>query len=313
MQFLGIRWDNNTKEPSIKYKQHPNEGVEFYYPLNHLENITIRVSKDRHCIGYYQPPDYQRAQCQDNARMQDTGKFQCTKCRAFDATHFLPVDTISPDQIKELKSLKYYNYINLFGHDIVKIGVAADARKFTRLLEQGAFATIIFAEGDGYNTRKVEDYVSRALKIRQAVSWSTKIKLMRNVSSTEQSQTILNTYYDDIREILTKHFSGGVRLMHEYYFHLDKYHLPLSHALENVLYIDNVSENDVLSGKIVGMYGEVLLLQNKENILAVNTKALLGYSIELARSANQVVDLSTSIKYKRIGFEDKKTQDGSLF
>lgn len=311
MQFLGIKWDNDTKKPFIKYKQSPNEGEERYYPLVFSDQLSITVLGSRHCIGSFEAPHYKIRNCQRNFDLLDDNQAQCPDCRRNDSTHFLPLDFLSYDQKDELKNVKYFNYINLFGEDIVKVGVAADSRKITRLLEQGAFASIIFASGDGYMVRRIEDILSRTLKIRQAVNWNTKMKLINKHITSITAKQILAKHFDDIHVILSTHFQQ-IDLVNEFNYFLEDYNLPLNNDIDEVLYIETVSPEDNISGSIIGVYGAIILIKKaKGAVVALNTKSLLGYSIEVTNRFSNTPE--SLLKYRIIDLNDKDGLEGGLF
>ncbi|NTU46786.1 DUF2797 domain-containing protein [Candidatus Roizmanbacteria bacterium] len=288
MQFLGVKWDNLSKKPFIKYKLSSNTGEELYYPLIYGQYLSLKVLNCKNCIGYHVPPAYMKANCKYNVNLSNQPANQCSSCRFNDSTYFLPVDILSPTQIEMLKGLKHYNYINLFGDNLIKIGVVADSRKFTRLLEQGAIATIIFSSGDGYSIRKIEDYISRALNIKQSVNWKKKLSLLNKYASIDQAEILLNDYYKGITGMLSKYYTGNFSLMKEFYFHKNLYsNTDELYNLQEIKYVEKISPEDNVGGQLIGVYGEVIFIKFEDIIIAVNSKALLGYTFEVNDSLPQ--------------------------
>ncbi|MFO0703723.1 MAG: DUF2797 domain-containing protein [Patescibacteria group bacterium] len=312
MQFLGVHWDNESQKPSLNFKSVPNSGNEERKPLEISSNFAIEIKTTKHCIGFHNPPKYNRENCPDNVDLTGRDEHQCAKCRYSDSKYFLPLDVISQQSKEELKTLKHYNYLNLFGTNIVKIGVAADNRQYTRLLEQGAFASILFAVGNGYNTRMVEDYISRALKIRQAVSWQTKIKLMNRGVTPAQAFAVLDEIYRDVVDILDKHFQSGVTLINEHLFLLDRYNLPLSSKISELTYIDDISLGSVVSGKLIGVYGQLLVFEIGNITAVLNSKSILGHDFTISKNVDNSSHSSTDFATKKITFINH-TPEGGLF
>jgi len=165
MQFLGIKWENQLKNPWITYKNNPKDSHEQYLPITPGKKLTIIVGSERYCIGIFAHPEYKRSSCTNNSLVYDNS--QCSYCKSKNATYFLPLNTLRYDQIDILKEQPHLNYINIFGSNLIKTGVAAKVRNITRLLEQGAIATIFFAETDGFISRQIESHISKTLNIKK--------------------------------------------------------------------------------------------------------------------------------------------------
>jgi len=126
--------------------------------------------------------------------------------------------------------------------------------------------------------------------------------------SSHQAKQLLASHYQDIHTILSTHFQQTI-IQNEFHFFLDEYHLPINSDIDEVLYIETLSPKDKISGTILGVYGAIILIKNaKDLLIALNTKSLLGYSIEVS---NSVENIPTSVlKYRRIWINDRDMQSG---
>ena len=135
MHFLGIKWNNSEKTPWITYKNDLHELEERSYPLKNGDSLSIKIDSQRYCTGFTLPVDYKKSPCQNNIKNISQEVSQCDSCRSKESIFFLPINSLNYDQITQLKTRPYLNYINIFGNNIVKTGVTAKSRKFTRVLE----------------------------------------------------------------------------------------------------------------------------------------------------------------------------------
>lgn len=284
MHFLGIKWNNNQKIPYIKYKNNPNDIVENYLKLEKGKRLTIFIGEKRYCIGFYEPVNYLRTQCQNVAKIETEEYPQCNICRMKDSTYYLPLSALNYQQIELLKTQPHLNYINIFGEDIIKIGVAAKVRKFTRILEQGAIATIFFTETDGYTSRIIEHLLSKKLKIKQSVIWNTKIKNLKNIPEDEDSHKKLEKIYKQIKDIVPSEYQRSILPQPEYYFNFDYYGIRIPDNLLSIKLFNKFNSNDVISGTVIGVYGEIIFIKSNHggHIYGINTKSLLGYMIAVS-------------------------------
>lgn len=293
MHFLGIKWDNKQKIPYIKYKDNSSDIAEKYLKLEQNKRLTITIEEEKYCIGFYEPLNYLRAPCNNISKIETEEYSQCNICRLKDSTYFLPLNVLNYEQIKLLKTQPHLNYINIFGKDIIKIGIAAKVRKFTRILEQGAIATIFFTDTDGYISRILESLLSKKLNIKQAVMWDTKIKNLRNISEDSDAYNELEKIYKQIKDIFPLEYQKSMLLQPEYYFNFNYYGIKISDNLSSIKLLNKFSSNDVISGVVIGIYGEIIFIKDNhsEDVYGTNTKSLLGYIITIS-------DKDSSMKLK---------------
>ncbi len=312
MHFLGIKWDNQQKNPWIIYKNNPNDIHEQYLPIIHGENLSITIGSVRYCIGSFTRPEYKRASCMTSNNITSDSS-QCSYCRSKDATYFLPLDTLKYEQLNVLREQPHLNYINIFGNNIIKTGVAAKVRNITRLLEQGAIATVFFAETDGFTSRQIESHISKILNIRQAVSWDTKIRFIQEVPEKQKAYAELRKVYEQITSNISTMYEGFLIKEPEYLYNYDYYSLSLPKSLNTIKVVNQFSENDVISGVVIGVYGEIILLRQDNNeIYALNTKSLQGFLIKKHENED-VLATKISHDFKTIELYKMQYENLTLF
>src|SRR3989344_7402120 len=307
MHFLGIKWDNQQKNPWIKYKNSLRDVEESYLPIINGNNLTITIGTRRYCIGSFTHPEYKKDSCKtsDNVMLDSS---QCSSCQSKDATYFLPINSLRYHQVKILKEQPHLNYINIFGNNIIKIGVAAKVRKITRLLEQGAVATIFFAESDGFTSRLIESHISKALNIKQAVSWGTKLRFIQEIPEKEKAYAELRKVYEQVIVNISSTYENVLIKNPEFLYNYDYYFLSVPKSINSIKLINQFSDSDIISGLVIGVYGEIVLLKQKtDDIYALNTKSLQGFLIEKAEGV-----LSTKITHEPKPIELNRMQCENL-
>lgn len=282
MHFLGIMWDNEQKTPWLKYKQMPHNADEQYIRIKCGESIAIKLQEFRYCIGSLSDPYYKRVPCK--LQMQSNIEYsQCQTCKSLDSLYILPIHSLRADQSAVLKSQPHINYINVFGGGIIKTGVAAKVRKITRLLEQGAIASLLISETDGITSRVIETNISRIMQIKQSVLWESKIKNILDISSKEKCNKELLSIYRQLISQINNKYKSVFYGVPQFLYNMENYALSLPDNMKEIIYINQLSTGDLISGVVVGVYGEVLIIKNKDLLYALNTKPLQGYMIDYVK------------------------------
>lgn len=305
MIFTGIKWNNVDKSPYFSYKNHFDSPI-IQKKMQTGVYISIEVGDIKYCTGYFSHPDYTLHSCLNQGMLSDYSLTQCSLCRNKDATYFMPFDVLSFDQISILKQQPHLNYINIFGKDIIKTGVAAAVRKYTRVLEQGAFATIFFTSCDGFTARQIEQYVSKTLNLKQSVTWESKVKGINEVPNKEDLYKRLSHIYKEIADIISNSHREYFFSDPEFCYNYDLYRIESPDKFKSFILIDHISPGETFSGTVVGIYGDIMILKDDlGDIYGINTKALIGYQIKISTSH---ADFKLLNKNKIINFQEKIKQ-----
>ena len=185
-----------------------------------------------------------------------------------------------------------------------KTGVSSDTRKFTRILEQGAITTLYFAACDGYTSRKIENFVSRNLKIKQAVTYDQKLKNILNEIDEATARAKSGEMYSHLKEIFPDEFKYALLEKEEFYYNLPLFDLQLDEKTDSVFFINEIESGDQISGKIIGTYGDIIFLDNENKIFALHGSSLAGYEIENHNEQTQLKIQPKEIKLLKDQFEN---------
>jgi hypothetical protein len=225
-----------------------------------------------------------------------------------DSGQFMHIKSLNHQQITKLKEQPHFNYVNIFGHEVLKTGVSAASRKFTRILEQAATATIFFSQCDGYVSRQIEDYVSRELKIKQAVNWETKLKTLKSHIEPDAAKLKLEEIFKNIVDVLPEDLQPYLLPTAEFHYNIEKYQLNLPSNVTSIKFINDLHTGDLVSGQVAGILGQAILLTNNNELFALNVKALQGFVVEIKE---EQINQQLQTPPKSIPFESNLTM--SLF
>lgn len=153
-----------------------------------LESIRLQgallfsLTGDRGCPGYYRlDPSliFAHVAC-PTTQLLGGGRTRCAGCEESDDSKLLH----NAHRLRSVSKLvtaylmqPHWLYVAAFADGAVKVGTAAQSRKFARVLEQGACAVeFIGMFPDGLSVRRAEEQVTRLTGLGQSISGTRKIK-----------------------------------------------------------------------------------------------------------------------------------------
>jgi len=175
--YCGINWGNNgmARHEIIRNGEAVAIALE--------AGVPVPQGIDRWCTGYY---DFrsdvtgEHILCPQSTLV--TSGHQCRDCQyreGFIALHRAKTMHEVPPQLRDYISQEHILYLATFGLGVVKIGTAARSRHPARWYEQGALAAIeLTTVRDGIEVRRLEQSLSRAHGLAQALRGATKTKLL---------------------------------------------------------------------------------------------------------------------------------------
>ncbi len=226
--------------------------------LDISENISL-VLRKRGCAGRWEGEKYVPCDrsdppfCDKCAAPPDP----CIRCRG---------ECQKPEKTCDLE---HSVYLAVFSPDRVKVGVSKTRRLETRLMEQGADTGIEIARyPDGELARRRERDMASTYPDR--ATFESKVDGISQSVNGETLQTLYSRY-------------DAGRIMRFDYFRVKPWMKPI--VLEP-------HENMAISGRVLGIKGQALVLEKGRTLYAVNLDNLIGYDIEAGKG---MVDLQTSL------------------
>ncbi len=166
-------------------------------------------------------------------------------------------------------SVEHSVYLAIFSPGLVKVGVSKTRRLETRLMEQGADVGLEIARfPDGELARKRERELAATYPDR--VTFENKLEGLSQPVSSETLHMIYSRY-------------DAERVMRFEYFREKPWMKPI---------VLQPHENMAISGRILGVKGQALVIEKGSTLYAVNLDGLIGYDMEEGKSP---VKLQTSL------------------
>ncbi|MEV6570576.1 DUF2797 domain-containing protein [Streptomyces sp. NPDC051577] len=163
----GIRWKEAGQDgvPSIGW--HEPGRAERAGLLGYGNRLAFAARGERHCLGVWRAG--RRTACPTGRPVPGrTGSAQCPECARLDRSFSVAADTNVADP------RTYRVYLAWFGPGLLKVGITAEERGPTRLLEQGAVTWTWLGRGPLMATRRTEELLRAALGVPDRIAYARK-------------------------------------------------------------------------------------------------------------------------------------------
>jgi hypothetical protein len=248
-----------------------------------LEARSTSEAAVRYCTGRYDLRAGRGEPCPDRAALAlenaPPSRSQCDRC--FAATGFNPAfyfaQQISPQQ-RERNRSAHCVYLAWFGPSTLKVGMTHAPRKLSRLLEQGArLGAILGTFETADRARELEATIARDFDVSETVRSSRKRQLLCGQHALPAARHQLSSMVADIAALLP-----GVNPRAEV-LELDRYYG--ARDLLAAAPADLCSTQPLaISGRCLGMIGDILITQHSGQRYMLSIGALLGQSIRVHSS-----------------------------
>ncbi|MBR2734560.1 MAG: DUF2797 domain-containing protein [Clostridia bacterium] len=244
------------------------------------KNLNIIRKPERFCVGTYDLNSCSHKPCSHKTKIDLTSKINnCSEC--FRKIGFNPAfynaKSISAKQLR-YNELEHCVYMAYFSNSHIKIGIASKKRVYLRLLEQGARAAYILKTfPNAYLARDLEASLCYGdFGLLEKLSSNQKSNILCDVSYDEKEAfTNLNKMLKNIGIIPESEF---LNLNPRYFY---------NHNPENFSdYISYIKDTDHISGKTVGMVGNIIILKQNSDFFAVSIKSFISHKIEFNQDDN---------------------------
>ncbi len=175
-----------------------------------------------------------------------------------------------------------YVYLASFGSNRVKVGVAHDTRIPQRWIEQGANLAKRIIVGNGMEVRRFEKAVHNSLNVLSGLKTTEKVDTLWKGQNPEAEVCALAKAEQEIKRRFPK-FPFFQEPLHNLSY---IYNLPM---LERRPLEIKVKKNMVISGRILGAKGFLVLLSIGDLPYFLNLNKLVGRKIELKKARPMIV------------------------
>ena len=295
-QFKGIKWINNI--PNFVLYDYKNNFIEYKIVKG---IISIKKEGLKKCNGYYDLATHKYIACPNFNNSKSDNVKQCetclnitgfNECLGCDGKYCRTTNSIA----KKFCTQKHVVYIALFGNNKFKVGTAAEYRKYIRILEQGAIASMFVAKTpDGKQARLIEHSISKLGYVLQVNSTFKMKNLIIDMERTEIENILKEHYNHIINGIPTAfkkcfifpeiNYCEKMNKINKSIFSPKEMQLSLlDNKVQNTYNINYFLNYDSICGRIANVVGTFLVVKSKNTFLVFDTKELEGYIVNIELS-----------------------------
>ncbi len=228
----------------------------------------------RRCVGAWLAGATERTACPHHATVPpDGGATQCPACQSVDRGLALARDQILDD------GRTYMLYLAWFGEGLLKVGLTAEQRGDSRLLEQGALAYAFTARGSLPAVRRAELTVSASGMARERFKARLKVDHWWSHGDEAHRRTVLTEARERAHRLLDGH---AVELLADrpVVDHVDRFGLAAG-APEAYGEITALADGAVIAGALRPPVGRHLFLDQPDGSgpLLLDTRRLTGWTL----------------------------------
>jgi len=248
-----------------------NSPVRSKFPIRG-KSFTLRYYDESFCIGSYDLKTQSFNVCPNRAH-PEPGKQLCIFCERQSGFNpaFYNTDYIS-DQQTIYNAKPHMVYLVNFGVLYTKIGIASKLPR--RWLDQGArLGTIIKHCKDAYEAREIEAKTKSIIGIPEAINNSVKRRLLAYEYNRQRGEEEIDKTRDKIQQELE--FQLEVNPIES----LDKFYLSDNNLTMPI--IDLTKENTFISGEMVGLVGDTLIMAQNNQQFMISLKKIISHLITI--------------------------------
>lgn len=250
------------------------------------KNFSLKAHPERYCTGSFNLGTLEGSPCVNQTELESKANQSCYPC--FELTGFNPSfyhmakSEISPQQ-RAYNNTPHAVYLAYFTDGLIKVGISSEKRKEVRWVEQGArIVAHIMTCPNAYEARHNEETISKALKLPEVVLGKKKRTILAYSLDVSGARKVLNELISEIQERLSP-------MCHtDRFYTLDHVYNPRAASLNNTIIDLSDGDERKISGKFIGLYGDILVVENGQNQFMLALKKIIGHGIELADSIEDV-------------------------
>lgn len=257
---------------------------ELFYVVG--KTFTLKKQLGRYCTGQFDLRTLENDVCPNAAELLSPKANVCFDCFDFigfnPAFYHLEQHQISPQQ-RTYNQTEHIVYLAYFAPGLIKVGISSNARKEHRWKEQGArFIAHIYTVPNAYEARHIEGKISSKLKLPEVILGKRKRTLLNTKLDFTSAKVEFYSLMDRIDEILS------AKSNRERIFDLEEFYNPERNKLH--LTIIDVSDHveSKISGKCLGLYGDILLFENDGQQFMCSLKKLISYKVTFTEEEEKV-------------------------
>jgi hypothetical protein len=251
-----------------------DNNLEKYY-LKKDDAVAITVSSDaqKYCTGWYDISNHTNHSCQTQSKVESkyTSCFHCRKKTGFNPA-FYNADEVSETQ-QAYNQQPHSVYLAYFGSGIAKVGILSDSRGSERIYEQGALLFTVVSQCKNANdARSIEkSYIQKGLK--ESVIKKQKEEALKRPINIDEERKVFTAIVADV----VNGTECNIISNFEHYFFKSYQPIQITPFVSTTV-----------SGRIIGIIGRYLILENHDRHIGFWLNTLFGYEASITKSIQHV-------------------------
>jgi len=270
----------------LRLDHHVNNAIqrEHFYLVN--QSFTLKKELGRYCTGQFDLKTLENDVCPNAAELLSPKANVCFDCFDFigfnPAFYHLEQHQISPQQ-RAYNQTKHVVYLAFFAPGLVKVGISSEARKEHRWKEQGArWVAHIYTVENAYEARHIEEKISSKLKLPEVILGKKK----RDVLTIQLNESEVKSEFFDLMNQIDGLFEHRVNC--ERIFDMDVFYNPDRVSLATTIIDVSEHSGGKISGKCIGLYGDLVVFENNGQQFMCSLKKLVSYKVSFSNSIERM-------------------------
>ncbi len=261
----------------IQLDQHSTGSIDrkLFYLVG--KSFTLKKEIGRYCTGLFDLKTLENDVCPNAAELLSPKANNCYDC--FESIGFNPAfyhleqHQISSQQ-RAYNQTEHIVYLAYFAPGLIKVGISSNKRKEHRWKEQGArFIAHIYTVANAYEARHIEEKISTKLELPEVVLGKKKRALLNTNLNFNSAQADFISLMDQIDSVIPTPTNR------ERVYNLEEFFNPNRTQLASTIIDVSEHADGKISGKCIGLYGDIVLFENANQQFMFSLKKMISYKI----------------------------------
>jgi len=275
-QILSFAWKGRDLDPQpypVLQIRRLDNGEQTKIKLEPGFEFNWKLSKKRYCPGFIDFTKGNQELCPFMNELESGDMCAyCTKRTGFHSAFFYGDEPNA--QMKEYLTQPHYIYLAYFQPNIIKVGTAADRKRYIRLIEQDALVAMYIATATGFEIQNLEHAISGQLGFTEVVKSKQKYTYFNQRPNVENAAQQLRSAHQHIyNHFQDTAFADWLLKNTEI---IDQTQNPYIYYPASEQKLHRIYEDRLLTGKFLGLRHKYLLLAHNEQTIVLNKRYLEG-------------------------------------
>jgi hypothetical protein len=275
-QILSFAWKGRDLDPQpypVLQIRRLDDGEQTQIKLEPGFEFNWLLSEKRYCPGYIDFTNATQQICPFKNELESGDMCAyCTKRTGFHSAFFYGDEP--NEQMKQYLNQPHYIYLAYFQPGIIKVGTAADRKRYIRLIEQDALVAMYIATATGFQIQDLEHAISGQLGFTEVVKSKQKYTYFNQKPNVEGAAQQIHAAHQQI----FNHFQGTA--FAEWLLSnteiIDQTQNPYLYYPQPEQKLHKIYESKFIAGKFLGLRHKYVLLDHNLEIAVLNKRYIAG-------------------------------------